>query len=272
MPRIWEIGPEPLASGSQPRMSRPCERLKAVAHVPGRRLTIGIADWPSCRRNAHGFGLIDCAGIARPQRATRRSRAEGAVMRLKSLPDYAGGAGLAEGDPLPPEDATPLAPPTFLETLYRAHRGKLLRLLGRRMPGERAQDIVQQAFCRLARLTDAEQQEIAAPGAYLRRTADNLVRDEARQAERRSAHLHLCDEEVALQSTDQLAMLEARDGLRRLEEALERLKPRTREIFLAHRIDGYSYAEIAARTELSIKTVEMHMTRAIAYLDRHRTR
>lgn len=193
-------------------------------------------------------------------------------MRLNSSPNYAGGAGLAEEDPLPPEDAVPTARPAFLETLYRSQRERLRRFLRRRVPDERAQDIVQQAFCKLARLTDAEQQGISAPGAYLRRTADNLLRDEARQAERRSAHLHLCDEEVALQSTDQLALLEARDGLRRLEEALGRLKPRTREIFLAHRIDGYSYAEIAARTGLSIKTVEMHMTRAIAYLDRHRTR
>ena len=38
--------------------------------------------------------------------------------------------------------------------------------------------------------------------------------------------------------------------------------------FLAHRIDGYGYAEIAHRTGLSIKTVEKHMSRAIAALDR----
>ena len=71
---------------------------------------------------------------------------------------------------------------------------------------------------------------------------------------------------MALRSADQLAALEARDRLRRIENTLLHLKPRTREIFLAHRLDGYSYAEIAARTGLNIKTVEMHMTRAIAYL------
>jgi RNA polymerase sigma-70 factor (ECF subfamily) len=56
--------------------------------------------------------------------------------------------------------------------------------------------------------------------------------------------------------------------LQRLELALQRLKPRTREIFLAHRIDGYSYVEIAALTGLSVKGVEKHMSRAIAFIDR----
>lgn len=191
-------------------------------------------------------------------------------MRLNSFPDDFGDAGVAEEDPLPPADRIVADRPSFLEALYRSQRDGLLRFVRRRVRDGRAQDVVQQVFCRLAGLPDAEQQNIATPGAYLRRAADNLLRDDARQAERRSVHLHLCEDEVTLRSSDQLAMLEARDRLRRLEIALGRLKPRTREIFLAHRIDGYSYAEIAWRTGLSIKTVEMHMTRAIAYLVRLR--
>jgi RNA polymerase sigma-70 factor (ECF subfamily) len=46
------------------------------------------------------------------------------------------------------------------------------------------------------------------------------------------------------------------------------LKPITRQIFLAHRVDGYSYGEIAERTGLSVKGVEKHMSRAIAHIDR----
>ncbi|APR53159.1 sigma-70 family RNA polymerase sigma factor [Sphingomonas koreensis] len=191
-------------------------------------------------------------------------------MRLNPLPDHSLDEVVAEGDPLPPEDRVPASKAGCLDTLYRTHRDGLLRFIRRRARDDNAQDLVQQIFYRLARLTDIERRRIAAPAAYLKRAAGNLLRDEARQAERRSAHLHLCEDDVELQSRDQLAALEARDRLRRLEAALARLKPRTREIFLAHRIDGYSHAEIAHRTGLSIKTVEMHMTRAIAYLDRHR--
>ncbi|MBJ7437803.1 MAG: sigma-70 family RNA polymerase sigma factor [Sphingopyxis sp.] len=193
-------------------------------------------------------------------------------MRLNSVPDHPGLAAIAEADPLPPEDRSLAVQDAFLDRLYRAHHDRLLRFIRGRVRDERARDVVQRVFCRLAGLTEGEQQRIVAPGAYLRRTADNLLRDDARQAARRSATLHLSEDEVALRAGDPLAALEARDRLRRLEEALMQLKPRTREIFLAHRIDGYSYAEIAARTGLSIKTVEMHMTRAIAYLEKFRVK
>ena len=184
-------------------------------------------------------------------------------MHLTSVPDH---AQVAEADPLPPDDTRQRPRGVNLETLYRAHHDSLVRFIRRRVQGERAQDVVQRVFCRLAGLTEQEQRGIVAPAAYLRRAATNMLRDDARQGARRSATLHVGEDEVALRSADQLAALEARDRLRRIENTLLHLKPRTREIFLAHRLDGYSYAEIAARTGLNIKTVEMHMTRAIAYL------
>ena len=51
--------------------------------------------------------------------------------------------------------------------------------------------------------------------------------------------------------------------LRRLEEAVAAMPRRQREIFLAHRLDGLSYAEIAERAGLSVRQVERQMTRAI---------
>ncbi len=193
-------------------------------------------------------------------------------MHLTPVPDDARIAGLAEADPLPPEDRRmpPLLHSELLDRLYRAHHGGLMRFLRRRGQDERAHDVVQRVFCRLAGLTEKEREAIAAPVAYLRTAADNMLRDDAREEARRSAKLHLDADEVALHAGDQWAALEARDRLRHLEQALRRLKPRTREIFLAHRLDGYSYAEIAARTGLAPKTVEMHMTRAIAYLAKSR--
>lgn len=191
-------------------------------------------------------------------------------MQLKPFRERPHVAALAEADPLPPDDRRVVPQGPALEALYRAHHDGLLRFIRRQVRDERARDVVQRVFCRLAGLTEQERRGIAAPAAYLRRAAGNVLRDDARQEARRSAALHIGEEEAVLRSADQLAALEARDRLRRLEAALLRLKPRTREIFLAHRIDGYSYAEIAARTGLSIKTVEMHMTRAIAYLAQSR--
>ena len=51
--------------------------------------------------------------------------------------------------------------------------------------------------------------------------------------------------------------------LRRLEDAVASMPRVQREIFLAHRLDDMSYAEIARRTGLSVKQVERQMARAI---------
>jgi RNA polymerase sigma-70 factor (ECF subfamily) len=59
------------------------------------------------------------------------------------------------------------------------------------------------------------------------------------------------------------AVSEDPEMLHRFEEALANLPPVQREIFLAHRLDDMSYAEIACRTGLSVEQVERQMARAI---------
>lgn len=56
--------------------------------------------------------------------------------------------------------------------------------------------------------------------------------------------------------------------LNRIEQALTTLPCRDREIFLAHRVDGLSYQEIANRTGLSVRRVERHIARALYGIDR----
>ncbi len=56
--------------------------------------------------------------------------------------------------------------------------------------------------------------------------------------------------------------------LARIEAALLTLPRRRRAIFLAVRLDGTSYAELAERTGLSIRQVEREVARAIAHIDR----
>ena len=175
---------------------------------------------------------------------------------------------LSDADPLPPEDRAP-PEPGRIEQLYRAHRPRLLRFLARRTSNDNAQDLVQQAFVRLAALDSSRAAAIESPVAYLHQAARNLVNDQAKQARRHSLDQHVSIDDAPPPAPDQVAALEARDTLRRLEAAILRLKPRTREIFLAHRIDGFSYAEIANRTGLSVKAVEKHMSRAILYLNRN---
>lgn len=177
-------------------------------------------------------------------------------------------AAIAEGDPLPPPDHVLVAEVPRLDMLYREHRPRLLRMLRRLTSNDNAGDLVQQVFTRFAGLGPDRQAVIANTAGYLHRTAANLALDQAKAERRHAAGHHVSADDVDLHAPDQVAALEARDMLQRLDTALRRLKPRTREIFLAHRVDGYTYIEIAARTGLSVKGVEKHMSRAIALVDR----
>lgn len=173
---------------------------------------------------------------------------------------------LAESDPLPPEDRVVASSNKELESLYRRHRDRIVRYFSRSASPDLAQDLCQQLFVRLAARTSRG--TIDAPRAYLDRSARNVANDHHRRRGRLPTFE--CDDfgPDAFGGPDPSHALEARDTLRRLEAAIESMKPRTREIFLAHRFDGLSYREIAAATGLGVKAVEKHMSRAIAHIDR----
>ena len=176
---------------------------------------------------------------------------------------------LDEGEPIPPEDCASAHPGPDLDDIYRRHASRLTRSLWRRT-GNRddALDLVQEAFSRLLRLGRVGSTAIENPEAYLNRAARNLLHNRAKADARRCVHLHVVVDEGRLHGPDQHHLLESRDMLRRLEAVMLKLKPKTRAIFIAHRIDGLSYAEIAERTGLSISGVEKQMIKAIAHIDR----
>lgn len=174
---------------------------------------------------------------------------------------------LGGDEAIPPEHDLVESSAAVLDTLYRRERAGLLRFVIGRSRREDAEDVVQQAFTRFIAGGNAGQ--IENPGAYLRQSAVNLLRDGARLAtrERMPSAAPLQNEEIA--DCDPVAALEARDRLRRIESAVAKLKPLTRRIFLARRVYGYSLAEISEQTGLSKKGVERHMAIAIRQLGRH---
>jgi RNA polymerase sigma factor (sigma-70 family) len=182
-----------------------------------------------------------------------------------------GSFGLPEGDPLPPQDRASTqrtAAKPLLDSLYRTQAPRLLRFFSRRIDRQDAPDLVHESFVRFAGAASSSISEPEQPEAYLNQIATNLLRNRARAAVQRSVARHVCADDVLLPANDALATLEARDMLNRLEAAMARLSPKTREIFMAHRIDGLSYKQIGADTGLSVKGVEWHMSKAIAHIAR----
>lgn len=155
-----------------------------------------------------------------------------------------------------------------LQQLYRDHNSSLVRQLTRKTGcRELARELANETFVRLLRMAPGNLGRIEQPEAFLRHVSTNLLRDWGRAtALKQRSQLTL--ELASNQEFDQIAALESHDTLRRLEQAIGKLKPRTREIFLAHRLHGFTYAEIAERTGLSVKGVEKQMSKAIAKIDR----
>ncbi len=78
------------------------------------------------------------------------------------------------------------------------------------------------------------------------------------------------DGTVVTTNTSDTATTDGRDKptIEQLEAAMLTLRPRDREIFLAHRLDNMSYRQMAEITGLSIRQVQKRMARAMLDFDR----
>jgi RNA polymerase sigma-70 factor (ECF subfamily) len=104
------------------------------------------------------------------------------------------------------------------------------------------------------------------PEAFLMRAALNLSIDAHRAQVTRGEQVLLEDVVLVDASPGVEAVLLARERMARLGVCLGRLNPRTRAIFLAHRIDGMSYPQIAYQHGLSVSAVEKHVAKAVLQL------
>ena len=153
-----------------------------------------------------------------------------------------------------------------LANLYRAHAGELRSFARRRIGREEAEDIVQDAYLQLLQRGGAA--ALDHPRPYLFRIAANLtvdfarkLKDRARYAEEHAGGDGLCD---ALPGPEQAAGDAAE--LRRIEARLAELPRLCREAFLLSRLEELSYAEIAAKLGVSVRTVDRYMAKALAHL------
>lgn len=187
-------------------------------------------------------------------------------MKLSSSCQFAIADPLDGEDPLPPENWSIPKRSVSLDALYRRHAPHLLRFFARRAGRDEARDLVHETFARFAGLAKSARAEVDRPEAYLGTVATNLLRDRARAAARRSLDRHQPLDENRLTSSDPHQLLEDRDCLARLEQAVERLNPRRRRIFLLHRLEHLTYAQIADEVGMSVKGVKKQMAKALAEL------
>lgn len=124
-----------------------------------------------------------------------------------------------------------------------------------------AEDLVQEAWVRLA-CYELEQQ-VERPEAFLMRAALNLSVDAHRSRAIRGVEV-LLDDVVILDAAPGLEeVMLGHERLERLSECLAQLNSKTRDVFLAHRVEGLSYQEIAQRHGMSASSVHKHIAKAL---------
>lgn len=152
--------------------------------------------------------------------------------------------------------------PRTIEVVYRTEAPRLLQYFRRRLRGaDDPRDLVQEAFARL--IGSAPAGMLRNPEAYLQRIARNMLIDRSRKRSGKIIHVPISDGAEIPVLPDQSYAIEADDMKRLYLNAVEALPPRTRQVFLLHRVDELSYKVIAEDLGLSIRTVEWHIAEAI---------
>lgn len=151
------------------------------------------------------------------------------------------------------------------------HYARLTRMIrSKGLHTDDATDIVQDAYLRLT--IALERTDVRDPGAFLRTTAINLVRDRGRAASVRR-HVMVSNaveaEHIACPAPSSEQTVIGRQQLTMLERALAELPPNRRAALVLYRFDNLSHAEIAERLGVSVSMVEKHIRIA---LDHCRTR
>jgi len=152
-----------------------------------------------------------------------------------------------------------------MRTDWRSTLSRVKGALMRRGRSEHdADDLLQEAWVRL--VCYEREHAVDRPEAFLMRTAINLSVDAYRSRQSRGEEVLL--EDVVLIDTAPTAedVVLARQRVARLGTCLGRLPAKTRMVFLAHRVDGKSYLQIAGEHNLSVSAVEKHVAKALLQL------
>ncbi|WKJ90295.1 RNA polymerase sigma factor [Methylomonas montana] len=153
-----------------------------------------------------------------------------------------------------------------LLTAFLSHQHELLQFLTYKVScAETAADLIQETYLRVAR--HPGDGEIVNLRAFVFRIADNLALDHLRSMTRRDKRDGgSLSEEIVCQQAEPDRILAGQQQMELFENFIYALPPQCRTVFLLCRVDGKSYSEIAAELNISPRTVESHMHKALKLL------
>jgi RNA polymerase sigma factor (sigma-70 family) len=151
-----------------------------------------------------------------------------------------------------------------LAAVIEAYDRRLWRYLARRLAQDDIADARQEVYGRLTRILSADP-EAQLSAAYVFKTADSIVRDQFRRRRVRHHDSHVeLEDHVAAETPSAFDTLHWRQNLNRVRQALDKLPQVQRRVLLLHRLDGMSLPEVAQELGVPLRTVERHLSRALA--------
>ena len=156
-------------------------------------------------------------------------------------------------------------PDRGIEHIFRQYYAYVCQAVYRILPDEvLVEDICQEVFLELWRRRDRLVIQ-SSLRAYLRRTAVNrtlnFIRDQKVTFDQDSDELFLASN---LAGTAQ--ELEAKELEKLIDQAIDQLPARCRLVFVLSRFHEMSYKQIAKELDISVKTVENQISKALKYL------
>lgn len=124
-------------------------------------------------------------------------------------------------------------------------------------------DVIQEAYCRIAGLDAVS--HIKEPRAYFFQVVRNILLEQVRRA--RIVRIDAVAEMDALNISDDRPSPEQEVGahreLKRLQQLIDGLPERCRQVFVMRKIEGVPQKEIARRLKITEHTVEAHTGRGL---------
>ncbi|MBA9077914.1 RNA polymerase sigma-70 factor [Rufibacter quisquiliarum] len=154
----------------------------------------------------------------------------------------------------------------FMETLFKQYYGLLCRTAVRfTKDTEAAEDLVQEVFCKIWQ--NREVIEVSTSyKAYLVRSVTNQALNYIEKQKRLVLTEDTTSFESSFSANTTMEIMEGTEMETRVQKALQALPPQCRLIFEMSRFEELTYKEIAESLDLSPKTVENQMGKALRIL------
>lgn len=153
------------------------------------------------------------------------------------------------------------------QQLTHAYANRRAKLRGsvRHLESQDAEDVYQDVFVRI--LERSQTAKVTKLNNLLRHVARCLAIDRLRRKDSRlTSTLSEAGKNVLDAAADPERYVMGAERLGRVMTVIDAMPERRREIFMLHRIEELTYAQIARQLGLSIKTVEKHMALAMRQL------